>query len=228
VVAARGVLLIPAFAIGRTQDLLYHLRQLQLAGEIPASLPLFVDSPMACDATPLYLMHREEHDAEMVRLLQEGKQPLHPEALQFCTSVAQSRALNERSGPLVVISASGMATGGRILHHLAHRLPDPGTTVLFVGYQAAGTRGRRLVEGEKWIRIHGRDVPVAAKVEMLHGFSAHGDGGDVDRWLAKLPVPPRRTFCVHGEPASLEAARARFAARGWNAVVPAYQESFEL
>lgn len=227
-VESRGVLLIPAFAIGRTQDVLYHLRQLQLAGEIPGSLPIFLDSPMACDATPLYLMHREEHDEEMVRLIKEGRRPLHPGSLEFVTSFQESRELNGRGGPLIILSASGMATGGRILHHLKHRLPDPRTTVLFVGYQAAGTRGRRLVNGEKTVRIHGQDVPVAARIEMLDGLSAHGDRDDVDRWLSEIAVPPVRTFCVHGETGALEAARSRFTARGWDAVVPEHLQSFDL
>jgi metallo-beta-lactamase family protein len=169
-VAEKGVLLIPAFAIGRTQDILFHLRELQATGEIPSPIPIFVDSPMACDATPLYLLHREEHDDEMVRLLREGKRPLHPSRVEFVCSVQDSRDLNDREGPLVIVSASGMATGGRVLHHLKHRLPDPRTTVLFVGYQATGTRGWRLMRGEKTVRIHGIDVPVRARVTEIRGF----------------------------------------------------------
>src|SRR5690606_19103001 len=127
VVERRGVLIIPAFAIGRCQDLLYHLRQLQLAGEIPDRIPIFVDSPMAIDATPLYLMHREEHDEEMVRLITEGMKPIHPTWVEFTRSVRESQEINDRKGPMIVISASGMATGGRVLHHLERRLPDPNT-----------------------------------------------------------------------------------------------------
>lgn len=226
VVAEERVLVVPAFAVGRTQDLLYHLRQLQLADEIPA-LPVVVDSPMACDATPLYLLHREEHDEEMVRQIEEGRRPLEPSFLEFARGRGESIALNQRRGPLILISASGMATGGRVLHHLAQRLPDPRTTVLFVGYQAQGSRGRKLLEGASEIRIHGREVPVRAEITSLSGFSAHADAAEVDRWLASTP-PPKTTFCVHGEPAALEAARARFAARGWNAQVPGYLSQVEL
>lgn len=228
VVAERGVLLVPSFAIGRTQDLLYHLRQLQLAGEIPSPLPIFVDSPMACDATPLYLMHREEHDEEMVRLLVEGQKPIHPTWVEFTRGVRESQAINDRKGPMIILSASGMAAGGRVLHHLKHRLPDPKTTVLFVGYQAAGTRGRKLLDGAETIRIHGEEVPVRAKIRRIDGFSAHADRSEVDRWLSSIGTPPWRTFCVHGEPSGLEATRGRLEARGWPAVVPRYLEKIEL
>lgn len=227
-VEQKGTLLIPAFAVGRTQDLLYHLRQLQLAGRIPASIPIFVDSPMACDVTPLYLMHREEHDEQMVKLLVEGKQPLHPTHVEFTRSVQQSRALNTHAGPMIVISASGMATGGRIVHHLKHRLPDPRCIVLFVGYQAEGSRGRRLLEGATELRLHGEQIPVRAKIEKISGFSAHADHGEVDRWLGSLQNPPERTFCIHGEPSALEAARARLTGRGWNALVPSWKERVTL
>ncbi|AKU90858.1 MBL fold metallo-hydrolase RNA specificity domain-containing protein [Vulgatibacter incomptus] len=227
VVERNGVLLIPAFAIGRTQDILFHLRQLQLAKEIP-SLPIFVDSPMACDATPLYLLHREEHDEEMLRQIVHGEKPLHPERVEFTQSVTESKAIAARSRPMIILSAAGMATGGRVLHHLARLLPDEHATVLFVGYQAGGSRGRKLLEGSRWIRIHGRDVPVKAQIRELRGFSAHADHAEADRWLASFGSPPTRTFCVHGEPAGLEATRARLEARGWPAYVPSYLERVEL
>jgi len=223
----KGVLIIPAFAIGRTQHILYYLRELQAQGRLPA-LPVFVDSPMACNATPLYLMHREEHDEDMRELVLSGEEPLHPEHVEFTRSVARSRAINKRSGPMIIISASGMATGGRVLHHLRQRLPDPNTTVLFVGYQASGTRGRRMLEGEKEIRIHGRDVPVRARVAQIYGFSGHADYSEVDKWLATMKSAPRRTFCVHGEEEGLEAMRARLEERGWPAYVPAHGELVEL
>ncbi len=228
IVAEKGVLLIPAFAIGRTQDLLYHLRQLQLVGAIPPAIPIYVDSPMACDATPLYLMHREEHDEHMVKLLVDGMKPIHPVAVEFTRGVRESREINEKRGPMIVISASGMAAGGRVLHHLKARLPDPKTTVLFVGYQAAGTRGRKLLEGAKTIKIHGQYVPVEARIAKLNGFSAHADRDELERWLSSAKVPPARTFCVHGEPPALEAMRARLEQRGWPAYVPSYLEKVEL
>ncbi|HEY0840628.1 MAG TPA: MBL fold metallo-hydrolase [Vulgatibacter sp.] len=227
VVERRGVLLIPSFAIGRTQDLLFHLRQLQLAGAIP-TLPIFVDSPMACDATPLYLLHREEHDAEMNRMLSTGQDPLTPRRVEFTRSTAESKAIADARPPLIVISAAGMATGGRVLHHLSRWLPDPNATVLFVGYQAGGSRGRRIVDGSRDVRIHGRDVPIRARILQLRGFSAHADRDEVDRWLSSFGTPPARTFCVHGEGPGLEATRSRLEARGWSAYVPSYMEKVEL
>jgi metallo-beta-lactamase family protein len=226
-VARKGVLIIPAFAIGRTQHILYYLRELQDRGEIP-ELPIFVDSPMACNATPLYLMHREEHDREMAAMLVEGDEPLHPERVSFARSVEASKAINERNGPLIIISASGMATGGRVLHHLKRRLGDDNTTVLFVGYQAIGTRGRRLLDGEKQIRIHGHDWPVKAKIGQIYGFSAHADYGEVDQWLSHFGAPPKRTFCIHGEPDALRATVKRLSGRGWNAYAPEPLERIEL
>lgn len=227
VVAKKGVLVIPSFAVGRAQDLLYELRALQLAGEIP-SLPIFLDSPMACDATALFLAHPEEHDEEMVRLLVEGKRPLQPNFLKFTRGREESIALNAHAGPMIIISASGMATGGRVLHHLRFRLPDPKNTVLFIGFQAEGTRGEKLLSGTSTIRIHGEDVPVRADIQNLTGFSAHADGNDVDRWLDRLPGRPDRTFCVHGEATGLEAMRQRIAARGWDAVAPNHLDRFVL
>ncbi len=226
-VAEKRVLIIPSFAIGRTQHILYHLYKLQQASRIPA-LPIFVDSPMACNATPLYLLHRDEHDPEMARAMLAGEDLLHPNHVEFTRSVEASRAINRHGGPMIIISAAGMATGGRVLHHLKRRLPDPETTVLFVGYQAVGTRGRRLLEGEQSVRIHGVNVPVRARIGQIYGFSAHADYGEVDAWLSHFGRPPKRTFLVHGEPSSLDAARARLTGRGWNVVVPNYLERFDL
>jgi metallo-beta-lactamase family protein len=226
--AARGgALVIPAFAIGRTQEVLFTLRELEGRGEIP-ELPVFVDSPMAVDATPIHLAHREDHDDEMARLFAAGIEPLRPRRLTFARSPEQSKALNKVSGPCIILSASGMATGGRVLHHLKQRLPDPRTTVLLVGFQAAGTRGWSLQNGAATLRMHGEDVPVKAHVASISGFSAHADEAEISRWLATLPAPPRRTFLVHGEPPSLSAARDRLARLGWPCDVPRHLESFEL
>jgi metallo-beta-lactamase family protein len=226
-VARGGAVVIPAFAVGRTQEVLFDLRALEQAGEIP-ELPVFVDSPMAVDATPIYLAHREDQDEEMTRLISEGVEPLRPARLRFARSPEQSKAINRETGPCVILSASGMATGGRVLHHLARRLPDPRCTVLLVGFQAGGTRGARLQAGEKEIRIHGEMVPVRARVASISGFSAHADHAGMTRWLATLPRAPRRAFCVHGEPAALEAEAGRLRAMGWNAVVPRYLEEFRI
>lgn len=226
-VARGGALLVPAFAIGRTQEVLFTLRDLEGRGEIP-ELPVFVDSPMAVDATPIHLAHREDHDDEMARLIAAGVEPLRPRRLQFARSPEQSKAINRVEGPCVIISASGMATGGRVLHHLARRLPDERTTVLLVGFQAAGTRGWSLQNGAATLRIHGEDVPVRARVASISGFSAHADEAELSRWLATFPVPPRRTFLVHGEPSALAAARGRLERLGWPCDVPRHLEAFEL
>lgn len=222
-----GVVVIPAFAIGRTQELLYHLRQLEDEKRIPV-VDVFVDSPMACDATPIYLAHPEEHDVGMRSLLERGATPLATRRTKFVTSPNESKRLNLHEGPAVIISASGMATGGRILHHLKHRLPDPRNTVLFVGYQSVGSRGRRLLDGEKEVRIHGQMVPVAAEICTVSGFSAHADWTETMRWMEGFESPPRQTLLVHGEPDALEALRQRVRAKGWKAYVPGYLEKVEL
>ena len=222
-----GALIVPAFAVGRTQEVLFELRALEATGEIP-TLPTFVDSPMAVDATPIHLAHREDHDDEMTRLIAAGVEPLRPARLTFARAPEQSKAINHVSGPCIIISASGMATGGRILHHLERRLPDPRTTVLLVGYQAAGTRGWSLQNGARTLRMHGQDVPVQARVAVISGFSAHADRREMDRWLATLPRPPARTFCVHGEPAALAATAERLRARGWNVIVPHHGEEYAI
>jgi metallo-beta-lactamase family protein len=226
-VARGGALLVPAFAIGRTQEILFELRDLEAAKEIP-ELPVFVDSPMAVDATPIYLAHREDHDDEMSRLFAAGKEPLRPAHTTFARAPEQSKRINDVTGPCVIISASGMATGGRILHHLARRLPDERTTVLLVGYQAAGTRGWSLQHGAGKLRLHGEDVAVRARVVTITGFSAHADSAEATRWLATLPSPPRRVFCVHGEPSALAATAARLKAQGWDAIVPRHGEEVAL
>jgi metallo-beta-lactamase family protein len=226
-VKAGGALVVPAFAVGRTQEVLFTLRALEQAGAIPA-LPVFVDSPMAVDATPLFLAHREDHDSEMTRLLAAGGAPLRPAHLTFARSPDQSRAINGVRGPCIIISASGMATGGRVLHHLKQRLPDPRTTVLLVGFQPEGTRGWSLQNGATTLRIHGEDVPVKARVASVAGFSAHADEAELSRWLATFPSAPGRTFLVHGEPAALQAARLRTERLGWRAHVPAHLEEVRL
>ncbi|WP_242344100.1 MBL fold metallo-hydrolase RNA specificity domain-containing protein [Anaeromyxobacter terrae] len=226
-VRSGGAIVVPAFAIGRTQELLFTLRDLESRGEIPA-LPVFADSPMAIDATPIFLAHRDDHDDEMTRLIAAGKEPLRPAKLTFCRSPEQSKAVNDVRVPCIILAASGMATGGRVLHHLAHRLPDPRTTVLLVGFQAAGTRGATLQNGAPTVRIHGEDVPVKARVATISGFSAHADEAEISRWLATFPSKPRRTFLVHGESAALTASKARMDALGWPAQVARHLEEVAL
>jgi metallo-beta-lactamase family protein len=223
----RGALVIPAFAVGRTQEILYRLRELETQQKVPI-LDVYVDSPMACDATPIYLAHPEEHDLEMSRLLAAGESPLSSHRTRFVTSVQESKRLNQVEGPCLIISASGMATGGRILHHLAQRLPDPKNVILFVGYQSPGTRGHSLLSGAREIKIFGELVPARAEIRNISGFSAHADWKEMMRWMDGFVRPPKQTLLIHGEPSGLEALRGRVAGRGWPVQVPRYLEKVEL
>jgi metallo-beta-lactamase family protein len=210
-----GALVIPAFAVGRTQELLWMLRQLEESGQIP-SLPLFVDSPMAIAVTELYRNHTEEHDLEMEALIDAQRSPLRPRQFHLARTREESRAINALRGPLIILSASGMATGGRVLHHLRERLPDARNTVLLPGFQAAGTRGRALQDGARFVRIHGHDVPVRARVESVQNLSAHADQSEILRWLRGFEQPPRQTYIVHGEPPAAEALAAAIRQQlGW-------------
>lgn len=210
-----GALIIPAFAIGRTQELLWHLRLLEEQGEIPV-LPVYIDSPMAIDVTDIYLRHRPEHDLDMRMVEQSGQHPLYPSQFKLARTQEESMALNDVRGPVIIISASGMATGGRILHHLKLRLPNRRTTVLLVGFQASGTRGRSLLEGADELRIHGRQVKVRARVQSLDGLSAHADQGELLQWLAGFDKHPRVTYLVHGEPSAAATLKERIGSRyGW-------------
>ncbi len=222
-----GMLVIPAFAVGRTQDILYRLGILERDRRIP-ELPVFVDSPMACDATPLYLAHSHEHDFEMRHILDEGHTPLRTANTRFVTSSRESKAINSFRGPGVIISASGMATGGRVLHHLKHRLGDDRSSVLFVGYQSEGTRGRRLLEGEKQVKLLGELIDVRAKILNISGFSAHADWHEMLQWMEGFETPPKQTLLVHGETSALEALRQKVAAKGWPVAVPRHLEKVEL
>ncbi len=220
-VARGGPLLIPSFAVGRAQELVWTLRRLEDENRIP-SLPVFIDSPMAIDVTEIYGQHPDEHDLEMSLLMDGKRSPLRCRQHRLVRSAQESRTLNHRDGPMIVIAGSGMATGGRILHHLKRRLPDPRTTVLLPGFQAADTRGRKLQEGAREIRIHGESVPVRAKIETLDGLSAHADRQEILRWLNGFVRPPRQAYVVHGEPAAAEALAAAMRVRlGWRVTVAA-------
>jgi metallo-beta-lactamase family protein len=197
--AARGgALIIPAFALGRTQEILWRLRQLEDAGAIPV-LPVYMDSPLAIRVTGIYKRHKEEHDLEMAELMDDNGSALETRRFELARTPDESKALHHLNGPVIIISASGMATGGRVLHHLKRRLPERRTTVLLVGYQAAGTRGRLLQDGAKEVRIHGQEITVRAHIETLDGLSAHADREEILRWLASFEQPPQDTYLVHGE-----------------------------
>jgi metallo-beta-lactamase family protein len=228
-VARRGVLLIPAFAVGRAQDVLYHLRSLQRDGTIPEDLPIYLDSPMAVSAVDLYCSSLTEHDVEMKTLRDEGLCPIEGPSVHLVRTRDESIALNSRRGPMVIVSASGMLTGGRVLHHLKHRLPNPESTLLFVGFQAAGTLGRRILEGAREVRIHGQTVPVRAEIREIPALSAHADQRGLVEWVASLRTPPRAVSLVHGEPAAREAlAAALRTAYGWTVNLPEEGEAVEL
>jgi metallo-beta-lactamase family protein len=224
-----GVVVIPSFAVGRTQTLMYYLRALDDAQRIP-KLPVYVDSPMAISVTDIYARHHEDHDLDFTKLEQQGdRDPLNLQDVHMTRAVEDSKKINDVTSPCIIISASGMATGGRVLHHLAKRLPDSRSAVLLVGYEAEGTLGRALQDGAQFVRIHGQEVPVRAEVVMLDQLSAHAGRSELLRWLSGFTTPPRQTFLVHGEPNGLEGLRAGIASRfHWPVVVPAYLQSFDL
>jgi metallo-beta-lactamase family protein len=235
-VARRGKLIIPSFAIGRVEELLYWLRRLEDEQRIP-QVPVYLDSPMAIKAREQYAARLEELDPEIAETAEHGSRA-HAEhrVCAFCTarfqlvsSPQQSRQLVDSKATSIIISSSGMATGGRVLHHLRAALPDERHTVLFVGYQAAGTRGRRLVDGDKDVKIHGEIVPVRARVVRIDSMSAHADAGEILRWLGGFERPPAMTFLVHGEPRAMDALGRTIHERlGWPTTMPEHMQSVDL
>jgi metallo-beta-lactamase family protein len=226
--AARGgKLIIPAFAIGRVEEVIYALKRLEDAKRVPV-LPVYVDSPMAARALQFYAGRTDELDADMTPAA-PGVKMFATMRMTTVTSAQQSIELVASTRPSIVIASSGMATGGRVLHHLAATLPSAKHTVLFVGYQAAGTRGRLLVDGAKQVRIQGREVPVAARIERIDSMSAHADAGEIMRWLDGFERRPAMTYLVHGEAPALEALRARIATeRRWPVHVARHHERVEI
>lgn len=217
-----GTVVIPAFAVGRVQALLYHLWSLRQAGRLK-NVPIYVDSPMATDATKLLCRFHEDHKLSQQACLDVCS------VASYVNSVEESKALSANPYPKVIISASGMATGGRVLHHLVAFAQDHKNTVLFSGYQAAGTRGRTMLNGDKEIRIFGHWMPVRAEVAELSMLSAHADSNELMRWLGGFKRAPRQVFIVHGESEASEALRMRIGRElGWNAVVPRQGQSFTL
>ena len=226
--ARGGVVLIPAFAVGRTQEILYHLFELFRDGRLPV-VPVFVDSPMANSVVDLYCRYHSEHDLEMRELEEAAGSPLVTPYFTACRAREESKRLNDLKGPAVIVSASGMATGGRILHHLFHRLGQPGTTVLFVGYQAEGTLGRALVSGEREVTVLGEPITVRATIRQMESLSAHADADELMAWLATAPKPPLGVFLTHGEPAAQEALADRVRKElGWTVRIPDQDEVAEV
>jgi len=229
VFAKGGKVMIPAFALGRTQEILYYLAEMVDAGELD-SQSVFLDSPMAIDATELYDRAEKEHDEELKALAASGEDPLGRNMFNRCRSVADSKALNDRRAPAVIVATSGMATAGRIVHHFMHNLGDPSSAVVFTGYQAHGTRGRALLEGAQSVGIHGGHFRVRAAIHSLQGLSAHADCEELLRWCRELAAPPRRLFLNHGEdpPRKALAAQIREELEGWpGAVLPKSGDGFD-
>ncbi|HQU91157.1 MAG TPA: MBL fold metallo-hydrolase [Pyrinomonadaceae bacterium] len=227
-VERKGPILIPAFAVGRTQEVLYMIRELEEQKRIPV-LPVVVDSPMAAQSTQVYSRSTTEHDEEYASILAGKRHPLRTGSMTTASSRDESKKVNDMRGPRIIISASGMMTGGRVLHHAVRILPQENATVIFVGFQAAGTTGRRIIEGERQVKIMKGWVDVNCHVERIEGFSAHADWKGVLRWLEGLPEAPKMIFTTHGEPEAAEAMAQHIRERfGWNARVPAFEESVEL
>ncbi|MEE4270152.1 MAG: MBL fold metallo-hydrolase [Thermoanaerobaculales bacterium] len=223
-----GIILIPAFAIDRTQELLYMLHELTVDGDLP-EIPMFLDSPMGIEATALYSRSLGEHDIEMRQFFADSVNPIFPPNLKVTPSSSESRKLNRLKGPAIIISASGMATGGRILHHLKLRLPHEQNTVIFVGYQAVGTKGRRLVEGEPEVKIHGEWIPVKAHIAQISGLSAHADAGELTVWLSRREREPEAVYLIHGEYEAQQALAVRLQEQfGWKPEIPELGESFTI
>jgi metallo-beta-lactamase family protein len=221
-------ILIPAFAIGRTQEILYMIRELEEQKRIPI-LPVRVDSPMASQATQIYNRFAEEHDQEYTSILMQKRHPLRTGSMLTTSTREESKKLNFEKGTRIIISASGMMTGGRVLHHAMRILPDENATLVFVGYQAAGTTGRRIQEGEREVKIMKQWIPVRCHIEKIEGFSAHADWKAVLRWLSGLQQVPKAVFTTHGEPEAAEAMAGHIREEfGWNVVVPQYGQTVEL
>jgi metallo-beta-lactamase family protein len=226
--ANHGALVIPAFALGRTQSLIYYFTKLMNEGAIP-TLPIYIDSPMAINVTDLYERHGSMHKIKVTRQGSQLISIFDSPNIHFCHSRESSKALNEIKKTVIIISASGMVTGGRILHHLYHRLPRETDTVLFAGYQAEGSRGRTILDGEKTVKMFGEEVPVNCNVREVHGLSAHADQSELLQWIDHLTKAPKKIFITHGEEESATAfAKLLQERKGWNTLVPQYLESSVL
>jgi metallo-beta-lactamase family protein len=220
--------LVPSFAIGRTQELMYYISLLQSKGRIPR-IPMFVDSPMATSVSQIYGKIHDEHDEETEIADKQKINLMEPEGLVYIRDRNMSMALNRQPGPMLVVSGSGMANGGRIIHHLLHRIESPNTLVLFTGYQAQGTLGRRLIEKQSTVRILGKELRVRAKIDKLNALSAHADQGEIIKWLSNFKQPPKKTFIVHGEPGPQAALQTKIKeVLGWDTAIPKRGQNFQL
>ena len=223
-----GTVLIPSFAIGRTQELLFYIKKLQDQNKI-GRFPIYIDSPMAVSATRLYREAKEEFDQDMLISVEEGHSDLEPSGVTFVRDREQSKGINAQSGPQIIIAGSGMANGGRILHHLLRRLSNPSTIVLFSGYQASGTLGRRILEGSPVVKVLGNEVEVRARVEKINALSAHAGQDEMMRWLSGFTSAPKKTLIVHGEPPAQDALAAKIESDpGWKTAIPEFGDWIEI
>ncbi len=222
-----GKLIIPAFAAGRTQDILYSINKLMIKKAIP-EIPIYIDSPMAIKATEIFRENSNIYDEETRQLIAQGHHPLDMPNLKTTLTMEESQRLNMLPGRAIIISASGMCDAGRIKHHLRHNLWRPECTVLFVGYQAEGTLGRRLLSGEKNVRIHGEEIAVKAEIRHIDGYSAHADQPALLNWIKQFTKPPQQVFVVHGESKGAAALAGLLTREGINAYVPYWMETVEL
>ena len=228
VVKRGGSIVIPAFAVGRTQTFMYYLRQLENLQRIPKVL-VYVDSPMALSATDLYLKHTEDHDLDFERDEKNGGDPLSVHEFHLARTVEDSKKINDVKTPCIIISASGMVTGGRVLHHLALRLPDARNCVILGGFQAEGTRGRALQEGAKSLTLFGHAVPVRAEIVEMGQFSAHAGKSELLRWMTGLQVPPKQVYLTHGEPQAAQSLQQAIGVNfRWKAAVARYLDTVEI
>jgi metallo-beta-lactamase family protein len=227
VVKRGGSIVIPAFAIGRTQTFMYYLRELENLQRIP-KIPVYVDSPMALSATDLYLKYKDDHDAQFARD-EQGGDPLSVHEFHLARSVEDSKQINNVKTPCVIVSASGMVTGGRVLHHLANRLGDARNCVILGGFQAEGTRGRALEEGAKTLSLFGKPVPVMAEIVVMGQFSAHAGKSELLRWLTALQAPAKQIYLTHGEPAAAQSLQQAIVQNfKWNASVARYLDTVNI
>jgi len=221
-VQARGNIVVPSFALERSQEVLYYMNKLLMERRIPR-LMVFLDSPMAVSITDIFKKHPELYDSDMLELIRKGSSPFDFPGLTMVSKTDQSKAINNITGSTMIIAGSGMCTGGRIKHHLVTNISRPECTILFIGYQAIGTLGRLIVDGARKVRILGKEYPIRAKIAQINGFSAHADRDELFQWLSSLKRPPKQIFVVHGEPeAALQFADFLTERTGWNISVPEY------
>ena len=226
--AAGGNIIVPSFALQRAQEILYYLNLLRLENRIP-DLKVYLDSPMAIKITEVFKRNAELFDQDMKELIRQHRSPFNLPGLTMVETTEESKALNNIRGTVMIIAGSGMCTGGRVKHHLANNISRPESTVLFIGYQAEGTLGRQIVDGARSVRIHGQPHPVLARIEQIHGFSAHADRDDLLKWLSRLSVEPRHVFVTHGEVKAAEHFAVYLKERtGYETSVPAYNARVRL